>query len=76
MPPGLASDYTGGVVKFRRHHNNNGLRRIKSGSNERELRRIAKRLGLNYGPSAIATDVPKTPAEEAQERRGRPDGHR
>lgn len=35
--------------KRRRHHNNRGDRTIKSGACEREVRRIARKLGIPYG---------------------------
>lgn len=36
-------------MKTRRHHNNKGLRQIKRGKTEEQLKRICKKLGLPYG---------------------------
>ncbi len=38
-------------MKSRRHHNNNGLRSIKNGTVARQLKRIARKLGIPYGKS-------------------------
>lgn len=34
--------------KSRRHHNKNGLRQIKNGKTEKDIKRIAKKLGIRY----------------------------
>jgi hypothetical protein len=36
------------MVKLRRHHNNTGLRQIKRGKTESQLRRIVQRLKMKY----------------------------
>jgi hypothetical protein len=36
-------------MKFRRHHNNKGLRQIKRGKTRLQVARIAAKLGLPYG---------------------------
>ena len=36
-------------MKVRRHHNNKGRQKIKSGNNERQLQRIAKKLRIPFG---------------------------
>ena len=36
-------------MKFRRHHNNKGYRMIKNGTTERQVRAMAKRMGIPYG---------------------------
>jgi len=36
-------------MKLRRHHNNKGQRQIKTGKVDRDLKRIAKKLGIKYG---------------------------
>lgn len=43
-------------MKFRRHHNNNGLRQIKRGKTREQVKRIAVRLGL---PSYATCMSPK-----------------
>lgn len=35
-------------MKTRRHHNNKGYRQIKNGTPEKQMRRLAKRLGIPY----------------------------
>jgi hypothetical protein len=35
-------------VKTRRHHNNTGLRQVKRGKTEAQVRRIARKLKLCY----------------------------
>lgn len=35
--------------KPRRHHNNKGLRQIKNGGPEKDIRRLAKKLKIPYG---------------------------
>ncbi len=39
-------------MRARKHHNNDGRQRIRSGSNERGLKAIAKRLGIKYGDAS------------------------
>ncbi len=36
-------------MKFRRHHNNTGLRGNKSGSRSKELQKLARKLGVPFG---------------------------
>lgn len=36
-------------MKFRRHHNNKGSRKIRRGKTYDEVRRMAQRLGLPFG---------------------------
>lgn len=36
-------------MKHRRHHNNKGYRQIKNGKTVVQVKRIARRLKLNYG---------------------------
>jgi hypothetical protein len=35
-------------MKFRRHHNNKGYRQIKNGGTTKQVKRIAKKLGIPY----------------------------
>lgn len=35
-------------MKTRRHHNNKGLRQIKTGKTADHVRRMARRLGIRY----------------------------
>ena len=36
-------------VKTRRHHNNAGLKKIKSGKTYDQVKAMAKRMGINFG---------------------------
>lgn len=38
-------------MKLRRHHNNKGFQQIARGKTAEQLKRIAKKLGLTYGPT-------------------------
>lgn len=40
-------------MKTRRHHNNKGARQIKRGNTVTQVKRMAKRLGIKYGPPPI-----------------------
>lgn len=50
-------------MKTRRHHNNKGLRQIKRGKPEKQVRRMAKKLGIKYAnkptPTTTITDEAK-----------------
>lgn len=35
-------------MKFRRHHNNTGLRQIRRGKTVNQVQRIARKLGIPY----------------------------
>lgn len=39
-------------MKFRRHHNNDGRRQIKTGGTRRFIQRLARSLGVPYGSRA------------------------
>lgn len=36
-------------MKYRKHHNNKGLRTLRTGKTVQQVRRIARRLGIPYG---------------------------
>ena len=37
------------MLKKRRHHSNKGYRQIKNGHPEKQMRRLAKKMGVPYG---------------------------
>lgn len=36
-------------MKFRKHHNNIGYRQIKNGLTSKQMKNLAKKLGIIYG---------------------------
>lgn len=46
-------------MRLRRHHNNDGRQRIKSGGTQRDAQHLARKLGVPYGtmPGAGATVI-------------------
>lgn len=41
-------------MKNRRHHNNNGSRKVRRGKTYNEVKRIARRLRIPFGPKKNA----------------------
>jgi tRNA U34 2-thiouridine synthase MnmA/TrmU len=41
-------------MKFRRHHNNKGVRQIKHGRTIEQVKRIANKLGIPYKHAKIS----------------------
>lgn len=37
-------------MKARRHHNNKGTRQIRRGKTKEQVKAMAKRMGVKYGP--------------------------
>lgn len=55
-------------MKTRRHHNNIGLRQIKSGGTTKSLRAIAKRLRLSFENPNLRVEEAGAPARREHER--------
>ncbi len=43
-------------MRSRRHHNNDGMRQIKTGNTEREMRKLAKEMKIPYDPKVQGVD--------------------
>lgn len=40
-------------MKFRKHHNNKGYRQIKNGKPAKQMKALAKKMGIKYGSNSI-----------------------